>query len=432
MSDVRFLYGRGGIDLNIPDDAAIFGSVYPEPDVPAADQVIRAVDGPIGALPLKDALSSRRPGAVVVVVSDITRPIPYSTFLPQLLAYMEKAGVPRNDITVLVATGMHRPSTSAERSEMFGPAVAGSYRIEDHKADDEAGLEVLPAPSISGARVKLNRTYLKAGFRLITGLVEPHFMAGFSGGRKAICPGLASLDTVQNFHGAAFLANPKSRNANLEGNPLHAEALSVARMAPPDFTLNVVLDSNRRVSRSFAGALEPAHEAAIGFVRQCACRTAAPLADVVLTGSGGYPLDATFYQCVKGFVSCLPAVKPDGIVIAFGGCSEGVGGAEYTALLEKFSGRWREFGPHIMTPGVFTRDQWEFQMHTRALVRVGQGNLYFITDGLTEDQMKRMSITGHYAKTAQVANRIQSLLDFALTPGKTLSVFPEGPYCAPI
>jgi hypothetical protein len=153
---------------------------------------------------------------------------------------------------------------------------------------------------------------------------------------------------------------------------------------------------------------------------------------VVLTSSGGYPLDATFYQCVKGFVSCLPAVKPDGHVIAFGGCSEGIGGPEYTALLEKFSGRWKEFGPHIMTPGVFIRDQWEFQMHTRTLERVGESGLHFITDGLTNDVLKKMSVSGHAARPDGIAAAIQGVLDELLAKGSTLAVFPEGPYCVPL
>jgi len=432
MKTVRMLYDRDGVDLRVPDGAEIFSAVYPEPDGSADDQVIRAVDRPIGSPSLKDALSRRRPGAVVVVVSDITRPIPYSTFLPRLLEHVEKAGIPRGDIIILVATGMHRPSTPEERQEMFGPSVAGTYRIEDHKADDEPGLKELPAPSVSGARVKLNRTYIDAGFRLVTGLVEPHFMAGFSGGRKAICPGLASLETVQNFHGAAFLADPRSRNANLMGNPLHEEALSVARLAPPDFTLNVVLDSSRRISRAFAGGLEQGHEAAVEYVRKCACRSLKIEADIVVTSSGGYPLDATFYQCVKGFVSCLPAVKQGGAILAFGGCSEGVGGPDYTNLLEKFSGRWREFGPHIMKPGVFTRDQWEFQMHTRALERVGESGLHFVTDGIPADRMNKMSITGRSARPNAIVETIQEVVDGLLTKKTTLAVFPEGPYCVPV
>ncbi|MEK7475276.1 MAG: nickel-dependent lactate racemase [Candidatus Coatesbacteria bacterium] len=432
MPELAFRHGRGTVRLRVPDGAAIFSSRYPEPDARDAEAVLRAVDNPLGAPALRDALSRRRTGDVVVVVSDITRPIPYATFLPGLLERIERSGVPRTDILILIAAGMHRPSTPAERAEMFGPAVAESYRVEDHRADDETGLETLPEPGFSGARIRLNRKYLRAGFRLVTGLVEPHFMAGFSGGRKAICPGLASLDTVRNFHGAAFLADPRARNGNLEANPLHLEALSVARLAPPDFTLNVVLDSARRISRAFAGALEPAHEAACAFVRECACRPVRSPADVVLTSSGGHPLDATFYQCVKGFVSCLPAVKPGGVVIAFGACSEGIGGAEYAALLEAFSGRWRDFAPHIMAPGVFIRDQWEFQMHTRALEKVGVPGLRFITDGLTGEVMSKLSVTGHAAGSDGIGAAVQDVLDGLLSKGSTLAVFPEGPYCVPV
>jgi nickel-dependent lactate racemase len=334
MIEVALRYGRSGISLPLPFGADIYSPVYPEPGTSAEELVMRAVAEPAGAPPLSQALDRRRRGEIVVVVSDITRPIPYASFLPRLLASIAQAGVLREEIVLLIATGMHRPSTPAERAEMLGPEIAGSCRIQDHDADDDRGLEDLTAPSWSRAHVRLNRRYLAAGFRLVTGLVEPHFMAGFSGGRKAICPGLASLDTVRNFHGAGFLADPRARNGNLEGNPLHMEALSVARLAPPDFTLNVVLDSARRVCGAFAGALEPAHDAACDFVRSCACRSVPRQADVVLTSSGGYPLDATFYQCVKGFVSCLPAVKPGGRIIAVGGCAEGVGGSEYRALLE--------------------------------------------------------------------------------------------------
>jgi nickel-dependent lactate racemase len=432
MPELDFRYGRGTVRLCLPDSAEVFSSRYPEPRGTDAEAVMRAVDAPLGTPSLRDAIRGRRPGDFVVVVSDITRPVPYPAFLPPLLESVGKCGVPRKDILLLVATGMHRPSTHEEHAEMFGPAVAGSYRIEDHRADDESGLEALPTPSASGARVRLNRKYLGAGFRLVTGLVEPHFMAGFSGGRKAVCPGLASLDTVCNLHGAAFLADPRSRNGNLEGNPLHAEALSVARLAPPDFALNVVLDFPRRVVRAFAGALEPAHAAACAFVRECACRPVRSPADAVLTSSGGYPLDATFYQCVKGFVSCLPAVKPGGQVIAFGACSEGIGSPEYTALMEEFSGRWRDFGPHIVTPGVFVRDQWEFQMHTRTLEQVGESGLHFVTDGLTGEALSKMSVTGRAARPGEAASAIQEVLDGLVAKGAALAVFPEGPYCVPV
>jgi len=430
--DLPFLCGRDTIRLRLPDGADVYASDFPAPAAPAADLVLRAVREPSGAPPLHDALARRRPGDVAVVVSDITRPIPYAAFLPALLAEIEAAGVPRGGILLLVATGMHRPSTPAERVEMLGADVVSRFRVEDHKAGEEAGLVELPGRSASGARVRLDRRFVEAGFRLVTGLVEPHFMAGFSGGRKAVCPGLAGLDTVRQFHGAAFLADPRARNGNLEGNPLHAEALSVARQAGVDLSLNVVLDGARRVVRAFAGGLEPAHDAACAFVRHCACRPMRREADVVVTSGGGHPLDATFYQCVKGLVSCLPAVRHGGTVIAFGGCAEGVGGAEYAALLSRYAGRWRAFLEDIQKPGVFTKDQWEFQMHARALERVGEERLHFVTDGLPTSTLTSLSVTGREAPAGGVGPVAQEILDRALAGEKTVAAFPEGPYCVPI
>jgi nickel-dependent lactate racemase len=430
--ETSFLYGRSEIRLDLPNGTDLYASRYPEPSAPAAELVLDAVNRPRGAPPLADALARRRPGEVVVVTSDVTRPIPYAAFLPELLAAVESAGVAREAIVILIATGPHRPSTAAERLAMFGEAVVRAYRIEDHRADDDAGLTELPGRSASGARVRLNRRFLEAGFRLLTGLVEPHFMAGFSGGRKSVCPGLAALETLSRFHGAEFLADPRARNACLAGNPLHEEALSIARLAGVDFTLNLVLDRARRVVRAFAGALEPAHASACAFAADCACRPVPRLADVVLTSSGGYPLDATFYQCVKGFVSCLPAVRPGGTIIAFGALSEGVGSPEYAAMMDRYAGRWEAFLESIRRPGAFAKDQWGFQMHARALARVGEANLHFVSDGLPAKTLARLSVTGHAAPRGEAGRVVRALLHRALAGGGRLAAFPEGPYCAPI
>jgi len=423
-----FLCGRKSITISVPDDSAVYESHYPEPAAGADALVAEALAGPT----LLRALQARRPGDVVIVVSDVTRPIPYAQFLPQMLVEIEDAGVPRGEILILIATGMHRPSTPEERVEMFGAAIASGYRFEDHNAERDAGLAALPGTSWSGARVRLCRSFVEAGFRITTGLVEPHFMAGFSGGRKAVCPGLAALETVRNFHGEPFLANPLARNANLAGNPLHEEALSVARMVGVDFTLGVVLDNARRVVRAFAGELEAAHEAACTFVRTCACPSVEAPADVVITSSGGYPLDATFYQCAKGYVSCLPAVRDGGEIITFGGCTEGVGGSEYTKLMQDYSGRWQDFIADIKRPEIFTKDQWQFQMHARALAKVGQGGLHFITDGLSQAELSCLSVTPHAVAAGAVQAELQRMADAAIAAGKTIAVFPEGPYCAPV
>jgi len=428
---VMALAGRDEIPLRIPDKAEVFVSAYPVQIKPAVALVLDAVRAPLEAPPLPAALSARRPGDVVIVVSDATRPIPYRDFLAPLLAEIASSGVPRSEILILVATGMHRPSTVAERREMFGEEVVERYRIEDHRAEDNLGLAAVAGRSASGSIIRLNRRFVEAGFRLVTGLVEPHFMAGYSGGRKGVCPGLASLETVRNFHGAKFLSDPRAANAVLSGNPLHEEALSVARAAGVDFSLNVVLDRNRRVVRAYAGALEPAHEAACAFVRTCAVWPVRHPADVVLTGSGGYPLDATFYQCVKGFVSCLPAVREGGMIIAFGGCAEGVGSREYADLLKKYAGRFPDFLADIRQPGVFTKDQWELQMQARALAKVGQKGLHFATDGLSAETLASLTVTGHAAGRGKLGSTIQAVLDEALAAGGRLAVFPEGPYCVP-
>lgn len=423
--------GKHELTLNVPDEAVVYESHFPEPPAAGAQLVLDAVRDPTGAPPLSEALKGRRRGNVVVVVSDITRPVPYAGFLPALLSEIERAGVARDEIMVLVATGMHRPSTAAERIEMYGE-VAGKYRMVDHDAADQGNLVALPGRSRAGAAVRLSRHYVEAGFRLITGLVEPHFMAGFSGGRKAVCPGLCALETIRHFHGEAFLSNPLARNASLVGNPCHEEALSVARTAGVDFSLNVVLNRHREMVRAFAGELEAAHERACDFVRACACPPVEEQADVVLTSCGGYPLDATFYQCVKGIVSCLPAVREGGVIVSFGGCAEGIGSPEYAGLMREYSGRWRAFLRDIKRPGVFVKDQWDLQMHARALAEVGQQNLYFVTDGLPEEELGSLSVNGRAAQPGKVGEAVQSLLDEILTPARTLAVIPEGPYCTPV
>ena len=430
--NVDFLYDRGSLALRVPDGAEVYASDYPAPGAPDAELVLDALARPAGCAPLAGALAARRPGDVVVVVSDVTRPVPYARFLPGLLGVIEGAGVARDEIVILVATGMHRPSTPAEREEMFGREVVGRYRIVDHCADRDDDLVTLERPSWSGARVRVNRLFVEAGFRITTGLVEPHFMVGFSGGRKTVCPGLVALETIRRFHGAEFLAHPRAWGGVLEGNPCHQESLSVARMAGVDFTLGVVVNRDRRTVRAFAGELETAHDEACRFVARCACREVAHEADVVITSSGGYPLDATFYQSVKGFVSCLPAVRPGGKVVAFAKCGQGTGSSEYAGIMQSYRGRWREFLQEIRQPGFFIRDQWELQMHARALERVGEENLHFVSEGYRQEDLDGLSVTGAAAAPGEARSVIQEVVDRAVAGAARVAVFPEGPYCVPV
>ncbi len=429
--EVSFRCGRETIMLRVPDDTIVYKSTFPSATASAAETVMTAINKPIGTQPLPELLAKRDSGDVAVVVSDFTRPIPYRAFLPQLLARIQDCGVPREEILILIATGMHHPCTRQEHLDMFGKEIADSFRIISHEAENPTELIELPETSRSGNAVRLNRHYVNAGFRFITGLVEPHFMAGFSGGRKSVCPGIASLDSLRTFHGYGFLSDHNACNGVLENNPLHEEALSVAAMLSIDYSLNVVLNNDHEVISAYGGSLEGAHSAACDFVRRHACPVVEEEADVVITSSGGYPLDATFYQCVKGLVSCLPAVKRDGIILAVGGCSEGIGSKEYIKIMKEYEGRWRDFIERIKESGEFIKDQWEFQMHCRALDKVGQENLIFVSDGLSREQLDCLSVNGIDAPKEMIADILQDTIQQLLQQVISLAVFPEGPYCAP-
>lgn len=425
-------YNNRRFEIQAPDDSAVYRTSYCEPGKDARDIVRNAIKNPVNSPPLNDLLKKSGARSVVIVVSDITRPIPYAGFLDTVLEEIEGAGIPVENIIILIATGMHRPSTAAEREHMFGPQICGRYRIVDHRADKKDELLTIKGRSRAGRSIELNRLFVESDFRIVTGLVEPHFMAGFSGGRKAICPGLCSLETVKTFHSFAFLDNPFAANGILKDNPLHYEALSIARQADAGFCVNLVVDRNHRIIEATAGDLEASHKSACAFVNKHTCPAVEQEKDVVLTSGGGFPLDATFYQCVKGMVSCLPAVKRGGIVISTGSCSEGIGSSEYQNIMHEYSNRWREFLTHIKESGNIIKDQWQFQMHTRTLEHVGDENLIFVTDGLSASDLSKLSVNGICALKGCVQGKLQELLDGFVSEGRSVAVIPEGPYCTPV
>ncbi|MDR1201068.1 MAG: nickel-dependent lactate racemase [Tannerellaceae bacterium] len=430
--DIQFKYGKEDLFLQVPDNSKVYTADYPLENRTAEELLLHSITTPVGGLPLKQLVQQRKKGHVVIVVSDITRPIPYRSFLPSLLDSIIKEGVRKEEIILLVATGMHRPSTQEEKTYMFGELIATNYRIIDHQAEDENNLAALPGKSWSGTEVRLNRYYVEAGFRILTGLVEPHFMAGFSGGRKAICPGLASLETIQMFHGYEFLNNPNAANAVLEGNPCHLENSSIARLCPADFSINIVLDQHKQLHTIISGEPFLSHEATIAYLKERCCKVVDNPADLAITSCGGYPLDETFYQCVKGFVNCLPALKENGSIIAFGSCTEGIGSSEYESLMKAYSGRIDDFLKDIKEKSFFIKDQWQFQMQIRVLKKVGINNLHFYTAAIPQKELELLSIHAHAISKGDMAAAIQLQINGAVALGKTIAVLPEGPYCSPV
>lgn len=424
---VEISYHDSPLTLDVPDGSRVYMSACGEPSLSNCEIVMDAVRKPVRSESLADSLRKRPGNAVVIAVSDITRPIPYQTFLPTLLREIEETGVNRQDITILIATGMHRPGTRDEHRYMFGGRIADLYRIVDH--DSQRDIATLEGASYSGGPVRINRLFTEADYKITIGLVEPHFMAGFSGGRKTVCPGLSALKTIENFHGYTFLSDAKARAAVLDGNPCHEEAVSVAGV---DFSINVVLNRHKQVVKTFAGDIFAAHEKACDYVREHACPPVCGEADVVVTGCGGYPLDATFYQCTKALVTALPCVRKAGMIIASGGCVEGVGSGTYKAMLHKYNNDYHRFIEDIKTSGSIIKDQWQIQMQARFDAWVGWENVYFYTHGIAPAEGAFLGVRTVCVGAGEIAARIQAEIDGLAEQGCSFAVLPEGPYCTPL
>ncbi|MEA2102866.1 MAG: lactate racemase domain-containing protein [Thermodesulfobacteriota bacterium] len=325
---------------------------------------------------------------------------------------------------------MHRPSTRDEHRYMFGERIVDLYRIVDH--DCQGDIAVLDGTSYSGGLVRINRLFMEADYKITIGLVEPHFMAGFSGGPKTICPGLSALKTIENFHGYTFLSDPKVRVAVLDKNPCHKESVSVASLAGVGFSINLILDRHKRVVKAFAGNIFAAHEKACDYVRGHACPPVRGEADVVVTGCGGYPLDATFYQCTKALVTALPCVRKSGQVIAAGGCVEGVGSGTYKAMLHKYNNDYHRFIEDIKAAGFIIKDQWQIQMQARFDAWVGWENVHFYTHGIAPAEGTFLGVRTESVSAGEIAMQIQAAIDSLERQGCSFAVLPEGPYCTPL
>ena len=292
---IQLKYGRGFLDVDVPEDATV---VWPQetaglPDEAAA--LTEALRRPLGTAPLRDLV--RADQRVAIVFSDITRPMPNDRVLPVLLA--ELAHVPREQITLINATGTHRANTPEELDGMLGPEVARNYPIHQHDAWDEANLVDLGVTSY-GHPVRVNRHFYEADVRILTGFIEPHIFAGFSGGPKAVLPGVASFDTIVANHGTAMLANDTAVWGHTADNPVWCEMAEAADMARPSFLLNVTLNRHHEITGVFAGEWRQAHGQGTAFVRQAAMAPVPERYDIVVTTNSGYPLDINLYQSVKG------------------------------------------------------------------------------------------------------------------------------------
>lgn len=415
---VRMSYGTRGLEVDIPEDnlAGILrmNKIKPLEDPSAA--VRSALDEPIASDPLARLAQERE--SACIVVSDITRPVPNKVILPPLLDVLEKNGIRRENIVILVATGIHRPNEGEELDEMLGEDIARHYRIVNHISRKHETHEYLGTTS-RGIPVHVDKTYLNADLKILTGLIEPHLMAGYSGGRKAICPGLCSVETMKVMHGPYILEDERSSVGIMRGNPFHEGALEIARMAGVDFILNVDMNEEREITGVFAGDLVKAHEEGVKHVEQMVKVEVDELADIVLVSNAGYPLDTTFYQAIKGMFAAMYVVKQGGSIILVSECRDGIGGPEFTDLVLNTKDI-SNFVEKLYDPSFFVVDQWMLEEMIKVIRRA---KVYCYCDGVEDSVLKQLSVEPISSPEQGIRLALERQ-----GPNAKLLAIPEGPY----
>lgn len=419
---VSLRFGKGEVQVDVPDGNLV-GILRMNPLPPMEDPIgatYEALRNPINSPALSELAKGKR--SACVVISDITRPVPNKIILPPMLEILEESGIPRENITILIATGIHRPNLGDELRELVGDEIMHSYRIVNHYSH-KPDTHLYLGRTKRGTPVYIDRTYLEAELKILTGLIEPHLMAGFSGGRKAICPGISSVETMKYAHGPMLLEDERAAPGILDGNPFHEEATEVAMMAGVDFILNVTIDENRRITGIFAGDLVEAHLAGVRFCEKAVKVLVDEPAEIVITSSAGYPLDTTFYQAIKGAVGVLDVVKPGGTVILVAECSERIGSEPFTKLMLETQDL-DKFVQDLYDLDKFVVDQWQFEELVKVLRKA---DVYCYSTGIEYETLGELFVVPLRSPQEGVDRALEKH-----GPNARVYVVPEGPYVLPM
>jgi lactate racemase len=413
----RFAFGKHGIEVSVPDgfDCQVVSGRAAGALPDAAAALNAALDQPIGCDALTKLAAGKRTAAISVC--DITRPAPNHVTLPPLLKRLHRAGIPKDGVIILIATGLHRAATKEELDVILGPEIAAAYRVASHDARDFAAHRPLGSTR-RGTPIYIDERFMAADLHISLGFVEPHLMLGFSGGRKLIVPGLAAQETIKVIHSPRFIREPLATEGSIQGNPLHEEFLEIAAMARHDFILDVTLTREREISGVFAGEPVKAHAAAVRFFERSSLESLDGLADAAITSSAGYPLDLTFYQCLKGLTAAAHIVKPGGPMLLVSECAEGIGSPEYSRQLREYTGH-AEFLKKIRDAKVQI-DQW--QLEKLALLEI-EHELLFYTPGAPMDALGSLRANSFPTLDGAVAALLRGLRH-----GARIALLPEGPY----
>jgi len=416
---LEIAYGGDGLAVDVPDRNLV--KVMRMQEKPAiadpAAETRKKLREPTGSPPLAELVKGK--STACVVVSDITRPVPNAVILPPILETLEENGIHRSAITILNSTGIHRPNEGDELVQLLGPDIPKKYRVVNHMGRDSDSHDYLGETPVYKAPIHVDRRYLKADLRIVTGLIEPHLMAGFSGGRKAVMPGICAFETVSVLHGFAPMEHERAVEGVIDGNPVHEEIMYVAKKARVDFMVNVTLNERRGITGVFAGGLEDAHAEGVAFMRtQCRDTVPEPV-DAVITSAAGYPLDLTFYQVIKGMTAAQWVLGDGGVLIIAGRMAEGIGSPEFTKLVLD-TDDWRDFIANAQKPGDLVLDQWQFQKFCQVLRK---HEVWLYSEGVDRKTQEKLFVT----PLDSVEQGIERVLG-RFGPDARIAVIPEGPY----
>lgn len=415
---IKMDYGKTGLMVDLPNDKVI-GPLEIKNAIPIANQsqaIFDALANPIGSKPLAEIANGKK--TACILICDITRPVPNKVILPQILKTIEEAGVPRSGITILIATGLHRPNEGEELVELVGEDIANNYRVENHHGKETSEHDYLGITP-KGVPVYIDSRYIRAELKITTGLIEPHLMAGYSGGRKVICPGIAGIETVKVWHGPKFLEHPNADCGIVEGNPVHEENTYIALMSGCDFIVNVCVDGNRQITWAGAGDMIKAWEAGVSFVRQVVRVPIKEPVDIVLTSCAGYPLDITWYQAVKGLIGALPIIKKGGTIILVASLTEGLGSPEFQQVLSE-NPDLKAFKKRILETDYFVMDQWQLEEFAKVIEKC---KVKVYSKGLEHSVLNKCHVTPIDSVEQAIA---ESLEEYG--PSARIAVIPKGPY----
>jgi nickel-dependent lactate racemase len=416
---VRLAYGKEGLWIELPDDNVTVVEPRFVPGLPDETGAIRkALREPIGTPPLRDLVKCD--DTVAVVFSDITRPQPRQRMLSVLLD--ELVHVPPENIVLINALGTHRPNTGEELIGMLGREIAAGCRIVQHDAWDKGNMIYL-GPTSFGHETYINGVYMEARGKILTGFIEPHFFAGFSGGPKAVLPGLADERSVLGNHDAEMIGHSKATWGVTEGNPIWEEMREMAAKTGPTFLLNVTLNKNKEITGVFAGDVWQAHVAGTAFARKSVMVPVPQPFDIVVTTNSGYPLDLNLYQAVKGMSAAALVVKEGGSIIAAAECWDGIPDhGEYKNIL-KMADSPQKLLAVIRAPGFLMQDQWEAQVQVQIQLKA---DVYVKTSYLSDEQIREALLLPCH----DIEETLARLLD-KYGPDATICVLPEGPQTVP-